>query len=146
MNFKELSDFESISEVSDNSYILSKDLLWSNMYIDSLLDGEDLRNNDCNIKRELEELKELNDKNDSDFNSGLLIKGGVGSIVGYGLIMGGVLIKERIDRVESEGKKEERKNLKTKRRRDLYKFGDNFKNRGKVVNDIGKFIGKGIFK
>jgi len=146
MNNKELSNFNSISEVSDNSYILSKDLLWSNEYINSILEGEDLRNNECNIKRELEERKVINNKNDRDFNLKLVKGYGVISIVGSGLIMGGMLIKNRVDKLENKEEKEEREKLKNKRVRDLYKFGDNFKNSGKVVNGVGKFFGKGIFK
>ena len=42
--------------------------------------------------------------------------------------------------------KYKRNELRNKRRSDLYAFGDKFENSGAVVNGVGKFIGRGLFK
>ena len=145
-NFKELSDFNSLSEIGDNSCLLNKDLLFSNLYIDSLLSEEGRRRPIGKLRNELIGRMEMNDEKDSDFNKRLLLKGGIGMVIGCSLLMGGVILKNTINKVETEKEVEKRGDLKKTRRKGLYQFGNNFKNSGKVINGVGKFFGKGLFK
>ncbi len=145
INFKEISNFNKIADISDKSYILDKDLLISNLYIDSLLDGEDLKNIDCNIKNELIERKLLNGKIDSDFNKKLLKSYFGVVVIGSVIGIGGVIINERLNRKENNDEIVIRNKLRNKRREDIYNFGDKLKNI-KGINKIGVFLGKGIFK
>ena len=143
-HFKDLGDYHSLSELNDNSLICCKDLLWSNLYIDDLLNSKGQSRPDGNLRNELIEIKQRNIQEEKDHNKLLMKIGGLGIVVS-GVVMGGMLINNHINKRENHKEIKEREDLKELRKSDIYKFGDKFKDSGKVINGVGKFIGKGVF-